>query len=206
MSGDKKHAAARRRFTSGTVAAALVVWISCLCGGFGVLSKYSNTPGAPAAALQEWPGDIPRDSNGRSTLMLFAHPQCPCSRATLGELAGILAHDPSRLDVRVAFFVPSEKPADWSDDNLIAEAARIPGVHVIEDRDGALARKFGAKTSGQALYYDARGHLAFAGGITESRGHSGDNDGRDAITSLIAGNTPVLRQTPVFGCSLVVEK
>jgi hypothetical protein len=44
----------------------------------------------------------------------------------------------------------------------------------------------------------------FAGGITESRGHSGDNAGRSAITAMVLGETlpKAAGHTPVYGCPL----
>ena len=52
---------------------------------------------------------------------------------------------------------------------------------MLRDDDGAEARRFGAETSGQTLLYDARGALAFSGGITGARGHAGDNAGRASL-------------------------
>jgi len=76
---------------------------------------------------------------------------------------------------------------------------------VLTDEDGIEARSFGAVTSGQALLYSAQGRLLFSGGITESRGHSGDNAGRSAIESLVMNGSEGLRtpaSTPVYGCPL----
>jgi hypothetical protein len=42
----------------------------------------------------------------------------------------------------------------------------------------------------------------FSGGITGSRGHSGDNAGRSAIVSLVNGESTETAETFVFGCSL----
>ena len=73
----------------------------------------------------------------------------------------------------------------------------------MEDRDGPVARAFGASTSGQTLLYDAAARLVFNGGITAARGHSGSNDGRDALVALLNAAVPRRRTTPVFGCSLL---
>ena len=62
---------------------------------------------------------------------------------------------------------------------------------------------FHAATSGQTLLYDVNGRLAFNGGITARRGHSGPNDGRDAILSLLQDGFRLHETTPVFGCSLL---
>ena len=61
---------------------------------------------------------------------------------------------------------------------------------------------FGALASGQTMFYDADGTLQFSGGITASRGHSGDNAGRSTITALLFNGKSAVRSTPVFGCYL----
>ena len=72
-------------------------------------------------------------------------------------------------------------------------------------RGGAITAAFGAFTSGQVFLYGTSGELLFSGGITGSRGHEGDNAGRDAVESLLdRRNAPA--HTPVFGCSLFGEK
>jgi len=72
----------------------------------------------------------------------------------------------------------------------------------MEDAGGSVARQAGAFTSGQTLLYSAGGRLVFNGGITHSRGHSGDNKGREAIVSFLEGRTLDQHIAPVFGCSL----
>jgi hypothetical protein len=90
----------------------------------------------------------------------------------------------------------------WVQSDLWVTASSIPGVHVLRDVDGADARRFGAWTSGQTLLYDAQGRLRFSGGITDARGHEGDNAGRASLESILFhGETPAAR-TSVFGCGL----
>jgi hypothetical protein len=102
----------------------------------------------------------------------------------------------------VLFLKPSASGADWDDTGLRRSAAAIPGVTVLTDLDGAEARRFGAETSGHTLLFDAAGHLLFSGGITESRGHAGDNAGESAIVSLVNNHTAKRTETFVFGCAL----
>jgi hypothetical protein len=78
----------------------------------------------------------------------------------------------------------------------------IPGVTVHLDDAGREARLFASMTSGETLLFDAEGRLKFHGGITASRGHSGDNAGRDALEALLRGQASQQVITPVFGCSL----
>jgi hypothetical protein len=85
---------------------------------------------------------------------------------------------------------------------LWQHAARMPGVRVDRDPGGALAGSFAASTSGAVVVYSPDGRLRFAGGITGSRGHEGDNAGADAVLALVNGDAPRTQTTPVFGCEL----
>lgn len=94
-------------------------------------------------------------------------------------------------------------PEGWERTGLWSSAAAISGVMVRADIDGEAARRFGAATSGQALLYAIDGRLLFSGGITESRGHEGDNAGRSAIAALVLGaKTATPAASPVYGCPL----
>jgi len=168
-----------------------------------VLWRYSVTPGYAAIPQVNWPANAPiQMGNGRATLVMFAHPNCPCSRASIGELAIIMARSQGALDAHVFFYIPDMEPSSWAKKDLWNNARRIPGVQVAEDRQGAYARLFGAFTSGQTFLYSSTGQLVFNGGITASRGHSGDNNGREAIVAYLHAGTVEQKVTSVFGCSL----
>lgn len=193
------------RLTSRFVLALLGgVWLFALVLGLRTLSAYESTPGRAASPSAAWPRDtrIPRDSD-RATLVLLAHPQCPCTRATIGELALLMARCQGRVTAYVLFFKPAGFPEGWEKTDLWRSAGVIPGVHVHSDPDGAEAARFHAATSGQAILYDAQGRLVFRGGITAARGHAGDNAGRGAIVAFLTEGKVPARQTPVFGCSLL---
>ena len=172
-----------------------------MLAGSWALMRYENTPGAVARTPDQWPVStaIPRRP-GETTLVLFAHPLCPCSRASMEELAQIVAQCRGRVTPHVLFLKPAG--TDWTSTFLTQAAAEIPDVHVLLDEGGREARRFAAQTSGQVVLYDAQGKLIFSGGITASRGHSGDNAGQSAIVSLLNAGTAKRDRTLVFGCSL----
>lgn len=181
-----------------------LVWLVTVTAGLGALLMYENTPGQAAGTSVLWPqaSSVERAPD-QDTLILVAHPQCPCTRATVGELNALMSDCQGKLAVHVLFLKPRKFPKDWEKTGLWFSAAAIPGVQVSSDVDGQEAHRFHAVTSGQALLFDPAGHLLFSGGITSARGHSGENAGRDAIVSLVTTGKSELIQTPVFGCSLL---
>ena len=182
-----------------------VVWFGTIGVVLSRLWEYETTPGKVTRPPARWPADSRMRRNpDRPTLVVFAHPRCPCTRATIRELALIVAHCPERADVRVLFYEPSLSSNRWGKTDLWSSAEAIPGVTVFSDEDGGEARIFRATTSGHSMLYDPSGRLLFSGGITGSRGHSGDNAGRSAVESLLLdGSTGRKRQTFVFGCPLL---
>jgi len=179
------------------------LWLLIVAGAMTFLAAYSNTPGTAGMAPTRWPSlsQITHDSS-RPTLVLFAHPHCPCTSATLGELELLLAQTQGKVNARVLFIRPEEMAEDWVKSDLWRKASAIPGVTVGIDNGNVEARRFHVATSGEALLYGSDGGLLFAGGITLSRGHSGDNPGRTALTSLLNRGWAEESMTPVFGCPL----
>jgi hypothetical protein len=180
-----------------------LVWFGTAGTGLWALMAYENRPGASAAAPQRWPvqSRLARAAD-RPTLVLLAHPQCPCTRASLGELAEILARTGNRPKTYVLFLRPAGFADGWEKSDLWQSAARLPGVTVVRDDEGREARRFGAATSGQTLLYDAGGALVFSGGITGARGQMGANAGQMALINLLGRGDADRRGTSVFGCPL----
>lgn len=181
----------------------LCSWAGAVALGFVVLMGYQNAPGRPAAPPSTWPaGSGLQPAASQGTLVVFAHPHCPCTRATMGELERVLRYVQARVTTYVVFVQPDEYANDWVRDHLWQRATAMPSVTPVRDPGGVETARFGAFTSGQVLYYDASGRLQFAGGITGSRGHEGDNKGRQALLQWIQGDTARHASTFVFGCAL----
>jgi len=196
----KIHARGKSRWL---LIAMVAFWVLAIAAGMQKLETYELSPGIAAKPPLSWPADsqIP-PAIGRDTLVLVAHPHCPCTRASIGELALIMAHCRNRVSAYVLFLSPSGFSKDWTETDLLHSAAAIPDVHVISDKDGLEARVFHSETSGQVLLYDSAGRLQFSGGITSSRGHSGDNLGRDSIVAIVNRGKGDVSETSVFGCPL----
>jgi hypothetical protein len=180
----------------------LILWSLAVLALFGFAEITDSAPGDIAKASQ-WPAATQfKLSDSRSTLIMFVHPQCPCSRASLEELDRLVSVSPNSAQVTISFIDPINSTKDWLHTDLWDHALRIPGATVFADKDCAESKKFSAFTSGTVVLYSPAGQEIFRGGITDSRGHEGDNPGKDAIqTYFTTGHIPI-HSTPVFGCAL----
>jgi hypothetical protein len=186
------------------LAAAGAFWLLCVALGFLILAQEEFTPvkASPQVALFPRSSALQLDSD-KPTLVLFAHPHCPCTRASLRELDGLLAQTQNRVSAIVVFTIPDGVPAGWEKGDLWNAAVTIPGLRVIRDLGGREAHQFDVQGSGHVLLFASSGKLLFSGGITATRGHEGDNVGLTAIVSFILHGHASVSQTPVFGCSLL---
>jgi hypothetical protein len=178
-----------------------IAWLMSAGGGLFALGVYGSTAGAPSTSPALWPANtaIGR-SPERAALLVFLHPYCPCSQATLGELARLVRAAGGAIQVSVIILEPPDA-RDVRSTSLWKTAEQIPTVSVICDSDGRETSRFGARTSGAALLYDRSGRLRFHGGLTASRGHAGDNAGVDCVLAILQGESAPI-STAVFGCSL----
>lgn len=181
-----------------------VLWLSAAVGGVVYLTRYENTAAEQNVA---YPGVFPPESRlerdpSRPTLIFFAHPKCPCTRASLRELERLMTDADGKLQVYIVINHPEEAGEDWTQTDLRARAEAIPGARVLIDLAERETRIFNAQTSGLTLLYDRTGNLRFTGGITASRGHEGDNPGRRAIFEIVAEEADKRAETLVFGCPL----
>jgi hypothetical protein len=183
--------------------ASAVVWALVVVAGLAMLWRYSVAPGAAGDAPTRWPASpsIARPLD-RFTLVVVVHPHCACSRATIGELAELMARTYGRVTAYALFVRPDGFDDQWVETDLWQHAAAIPGVTPVRDDRGLEAHRFGALTSGQTMLYSPQGLLLFSGGITAARGHAGDNAGLSSVISMINAGTGERPRSSVFGCSL----
>jgi hypothetical protein len=182
---------------------ACVTWLGLVGVGLRFAWGYENSPGRIGTPPTKWPTESAiKRRPGMPTLVLFIHPHCPCSRATIGELSILIAHSQGLVNANAVFVKPAGSAEAWEKTDLWSSAQDIPTVNVTVDENGIEARRFGSETSGQVALYSAEGRLVFSGGITGSRGHSGDNEGRSAILSLLTTGAASNRESQVFGCPL----
>jgi hypothetical protein len=186
-----------------SVAGLLGAWGLAVTIGMLLMGAHAASPGDAGSVPARWPaGGAVRLDGRRPTLLIFLHPRCPCSRASLDELAIILDRCGDRVSAHAVVFRPRPEREHWPPSPIDAALAEIPGPAVHPDRGGDEARRFGVATSGHVLLYDTRGDLVFSGGITPGRGERGDSVGRAALLGRITGERRESPEPPVFGCSL----
>jgi hypothetical protein len=187
--------------TNRSLTGVIAVWLALLGAGGYAAFRYETTAGVDATSGPRWPqaSRLARAADG-ATVVMFVHPECGCTAASLAELAAIVDDAaPARV---LIVFVGGPAAALPTSANWRA-AGRIPGAIRVADPGGPTgeARRFGARTSGHVAVYDRHGALVFSGGITGSRGHVGDNVGRRAAIDALRG-APAPALHAVFGCSL----
>lgn len=180
------------------IATGVVVWSALVLAGTLRLAAYANTAGETGQAVTI----ISASADGRHRLLMFAHPRCPCTTASLKELARVMASANGKVEATVYFFCPADADDTWMHGALYEHAVSLTGVRVVADPAGALAKQSGAATSGDVVLFDHTGKLRYHGGITAARGHAGDNRGSSAVMAIIAGTNEYVETHPVFGCGL----
>ena len=179
---------------------AVSVWILLLVCGMGALGAHAARAGSAGSTPDVWPKAMQR-SPDRWTVVLAAHPRCPCTRSTADELIRALQGATETYEVIVLAYTPPDG-VSFSDTSIIRGLAANPHTTIVLDPDGRTAALFGAMTSGHAAVYDPEGHLRFRGGLTPSRAHVGPNTGAAAVRALLRGGTAPAPDAPVYGCPL----
>lgn len=182
---------------------AAALWTAAMVCGWISLNRYTYTSEAVAAAPSEWPKDagLTRTKNHPS-LVMFLHPGCPCSRATLVELQRLRSRIGEPCDVQLVMVLSREHADDWQETPLQHQASEMKNVHLTQDWDGRIASAFSAGTSGETYLYSPQGKLLFHGGLTLGRGHEGPASGQDQILNAVQSLTPQIPNNKVYGCRL----
>ena len=185
----------------------LGLWLLGVCGMTYTLLNYQSSPCDPGSPPKEWPSETPWKLNREhGTLLLFIHPGCPCTDASVELLAreGPLIKM-ARIDTRVVVFKPPHLRDQWAYTDLWDAAARLPGVKFTIDSGGTICQKFGVRTSGHVLLYSPGGVLIFTGGVTLGRGHAVGNSNSQLLhRQLLSPEREAY--APVYGCGLFEEK
>ena len=174
----------------------VTVWLAVVALAQSPWLQWENAPGAEAVQLKGWPegSTIPRDRTSRYVLM-FVHPQCPCTRTSLR-----LLEQAADLHKAVQWRVVAWRPrkSDWRPETTLP---------VFMDEGGAETKRFGVTTSGHVLSLDSgAGVVLFSGGLTNVRGSSEAGMGFELLQASLRAEPPTRASSLTFGCSLVTPE
>jgi hypothetical protein len=187
------------------------IWVIFCALGLGAVSLHSFDGVVPHSSDKEcWPQDSRLMQHPSGRLVIFIHPQCPCTQATLSELEAVMV----RRSVATTLVI-SAVDSEWLTSKVMQHIERMQSqyatyIDVFLDKDGSESERFEATVSGHCMYFNRQGQKVFSGGITASRGHVGDNDARYRLMELILSNSEVATLEPpsifpVFGCRLPIS-
>lgn len=194
--------------TGVRTALVLALLVVPMTAGLGLWSSYAARPGAGPQAPLEWPmGSSVERALDRPTLLVFAHPRCPCTRASLENLDRLLTNFRGPLRAELLLWTPAGLDPNgaeaFADNSVLHRARAMPGVATQLDPGGVLAAHFGARTSGTALLFGPDGALRYAGGLTFARGHEGEGVATAQLLAALGQAPTEVVHTAVFGCSLL---
>jgi len=125
--------AVNSRRSHGFLAAVGVFWGSLLVVGFLLLAQEEFTPVKASLPVTLFPrSSAVRLVSNKLTLVLFAHPHCPCTRASLHELDRLLAETQNRVSVTVVFTIPDGVPVDWEQGDCGTRRPGCPAFVLLE--------------------------------------------------------------------------
>src|SRR5258708_15794857 len=96
-----------------------LLWLGGVVKGTMILWDYQNAPGKQGVPPARWPraSRVPR-SAAQPMLVMVVHPHCPCSRASMGELALLMTRLQRRLSACVLFVQPEGFTDNWEKTDL----------------------------------------------------------------------------------------
>ena len=181
----------------------LTIWFAGALVGFNQLDGYANTPGLKGKNANVWPrGTILNPDLKKPTFVMFLHPHCPCSGASVHSLFDVMRENGSRAKYYVVFVRPRGVAPQWEQSETYKKCKQNAEITTIVDDGGIEAAKFGALTSGQTYIYCSKLELTFSGGITSARGMEEVGPERQLIVKALNGQNARAQHSAVFGCSL----
>ena len=91
-----------------------LAWLTCVLAGFYAITAYELTPGPDTSLSDVYPSGAAERPADCWSLVMFIHPRCSCSRASVDELARVVEQARVPLSVTVWFFRPAGQSDDWA--------------------------------------------------------------------------------------------
>ena len=197
------------------ISAFLLLPVAVAAGGW-LLADYSYRPGESREALKqlgaterlELFGTTEVEIRSSQTLVLFIHPRCPCTKATIRSLERIYHRMPQRPKLVVYAFYPQDRGESWAESALTDYVTAFADAALIPDRNGDACLRYGVTTSGHLMLFDRHDRLVFSGGITPGRAHEGDCISSKDLLKKCRNESSVAAPSnwPVYGCPIIATE
>lgn len=146
------------------------------------------------------------DAAGKVVVIEWINPECPvCERVmkdgtVAATLKGVKEQFPDAVYLAINSSAARPSSFDATPDYLKNNKIDIPALF---DRDGAVGKQYGARTTPHCFVIDAKGVLVYKGAIDNSQGGDGKtNYVVQAVTQLKKGEKVTPGETKPFGCSV----
>lgn len=168
------------------------------------LAVGSNAPGFTLEALDGKTVSL-ADHAGKLVVLEWINPNCPFTARHAAEktMTGILSANPDIVWLAINSTNPTHK--DYLEPKAHSEFNDKNGINypVLYDRDGSVARAYGAKTTPHMFVISTDGTLLYNGAIDDNpRGKAERNYVVDALAAIAAGTDPDPAATKPYGCTL----
>ncbi len=183
------------------VGGGVAVWLGSLAASAAAFERYARTPGSVGVSA---PAVDAEEAGKEWRVTMYAHPKCPCTRASLAELARVAEAVGAGVSVEyvVVMYRPRSEEDGWVRGRSWDLASQIADARIVVDPDGLMATRAGAMTSGHVVVRNRAGAVVYAGGVTNGRGETGASAAGDAIVDVLRGGESALSVGPVFGCAI----
>jgi hypothetical protein len=153
------------------------------------------------------------DFKGKTVVLEWVNPGCPYVRKHY-DSANMQATQKSATDKAVVWLSVNstapghydyKKPADMA---AWMQAQKAAATHTLMDSDGKTGKAYGARTTPHMYVVDAKGVLAYAGGIDDTPSSNpadvktAKNHVNAALGDLLAGKPVAQAVTRPYGCSV----
>lgn len=153
------------------------------------------------------------DFKGKTVVLEWVNPGCPYVRKHY-DSANMQATQKGAVDKGVVWLAVNSTHVGASDYKKPADMAawmqqqKAAATHTLIDSDGKIGRAYGARTTPHMYVVDAKGTLAYAGGIDDKATanpadvKTAKNHVNAALGDVLAGRPVAQATTRAYGCSV----
>ncbi len=170
---------------------------------------------APDFALRDAAGKTVRlsDFRGKPVVLEWTNPGCPYVRKHYdsGNMAATQQDATSRGAVWLSINSTEKDSGDYLEPAKLAawqKERKVQPTATLMDEEGTTGRAYGARTTPHMYIIDAKGRLAYVGGIDSIPSANpadipkATNHVKQAVADLVAGRPVAMAVTRPYGCSI----